>query len=688
MLRKKKSNSDDDLLKVSENHAVPTEKDESSGNWWKTEKIKDRSGQELPQAGPWPSTSSEELQKFKGTPLIGRLSWSSQYIFAVVGICLSSLALFLGLWSQRPQDPGINSFVESVSVAHFSALAGTSVEEVEVASLRQKSGSWGSLAQASWNDYELLLKNQLILAGFHQDWAQKSKSWTALLLANKERANAYGDFFKQSNLGGEVQWVDQQRRLDEIKEWLIQLKDNPVKMPTDLSKKIQNINQEFANFNSSGRNVEDDSVARAWQEMATLWSTIRPEISEWAKQEPVWNSAMANRLEWNQSYISLVKSMNGLEETIYTGISLSWWVWLALVGFLFFLMLLWLVGIKQARWQILHAKSLNEQYDAIIFELIQVIGLWASGNWMLRAKVSENPVGTLADSLNQMMEDLRRLFMGIKKSASEMSSTGLSASETTGVLVDSQRQHAISVESGAKDVLRFIHASRESIKKIQSANEFVESIQKISTGGHKDAEKVRMLMSGVANKVEEAKGRVERLNQFFKDVGELVETINELSEQVGIAGMQASLHASRAGESGKGFSVVAQTVQGLASQSTLCSRQIGSTVDAARTDLEGLLVSIKEANIQAFEGSELSIEVNEVLLDIEQQGSGLLNHMSQLVQMAREQEQLAGVLDEQAKKEMSQINETQKQAQQAADGVLKMVNSVHELERSVTRFKV
>lgn len=686
MLGKKK---EEDLIRITGTEGVPSEHDESSVGWWKTEKLKDKSGQELPQHGPWPSTSSEELQRFKTTPVIGKLRWGAQYAIAVGGLFLSALGVVGGLWVSKPTDPGVNAFVESLSIVHSEAIShGSSDVKTAMQDLRSKSGSLGSAVQAEWNKYETLLTSREIIAEVYPEWKVKTEGWGILLNGNDQRRDSFKVFFEATRPVDASSWYAQQHRVDEIKAWLRQNQVRPSPMPEQLPALIQQINQEFANFSASGRGQTDDEITKAWRETATVWNTLRPELEKWVAKKPQWNAAFVGDSALNESFARMVKTANVVEMEKIKQAAFPWWGWVSLTILMLFLGLLWLVGLKQSKWQILHAKALNEQYDAIIFELIQVIGLWASGDWTLRAKVSENPVGTLADGLNQMMEDLRRLFMAIKTSMGEMSTSGLEVSETTGVLVDNQRQRTLSIEGEAKEVMRFIESVRQSMRKIQGATEFVDHIQTRAIAGRKEMSKAQGWIVEVAQRMDDSNGRVDRLNEILREMIELIDGMHELSEQIGIAGMQAALHASRAGEAGRGFKVVADTVQSLASSSTSKAKEMTSMVDTIKSDLEALMVSVKEATVNAHKTSEWSENLNELLLEVDEEAEQLSGHMDSLVQMNREQEQLAGVLDERAQKEISQIQEAEIQAQKAAEGVFKMVESVHELERAVTKFKV
>jgi methyl-accepting chemotaxis protein len=65
-----------------------------------------------------------------------------------------------------------------------------------------------------------------------------------------------------------------------------------------------------------------------------------------------------------------------------------------------------------------------------------------------------------------------------------------------------------------------------------------------------------------------------RLGEQSQTIGEIVASVSDLAEQSNLLGVNASIAAMRAGETGKGFSVVAQEVKALADQSKQATNQV------------------------------------------------------------------------------------------------------------------
>lgn len=96
----------------------------------------------------------------------------------------------------------------------------------------------------------------------------------------------------------------------------------------------------------------------------------------------------------------------------------------------------------------------------------------------------------------------------------------------------------------------------------------------------------------MTNKVE---GSINLLQEEFKQIQLFVETIDSISEETNLLSLNASIEAARAGDSGRGFSVVAEQIRKLAEGSAQASAEIQKTVDGIRKQTEQSVSDAKEA---------------------------------------------------------------------------------------------
>ena len=96
------------------------------------------------------------------------------------------------------------------------------------------------------------------------------------------------------------------------------------------------------------------------------------------------------------------------------------------------------------------------------------------------------------------------------------------------------------------------------------------TISEIST----NTEKTKTITDTVVGKISEASEQVKELGFSAEDIGKVVVTITDISDQVNLLALNATIEAARAGEAGKGFTVVASEIKELAAQTAEASQEI------------------------------------------------------------------------------------------------------------------
>ena len=139
-------------------------------------------------------------------------------------------------------------------------------------------------------------------------------------------------------------------------------------------------------------------------------------------------------------------------------------------------------------------------------------------------------------------------------------------------------------------------------------------------------------MQAIAGAVGRASETVNQLGEYSEQIGNIVQTIDEIAAQTNLLALNAAIEAARAGEQGRGFAVVAENVR------TLAERSSGATKEIA-----DLITKVQMGTKDAVEAMETGVKDVEAGREITAQaGTALESIISSVQQSAEQMQSIAG----------------------------------------------
>ena len=344
--------------------------------------------------------------------------------------------------------------------------------------------------------------------------------------------------------------------------------------------------------------------------------------------------------------------------------------------------------INDARQRAVRSEEENKRNQEAILRLLNEMGDLAEGDLTVKASVTEDITGAIADSINYTIDELRILVAEINKATDQVTTASQQAQAISVQLLDAAQRQSKEIEETSASVLKMADSINEvSATAVESARVAQQSLD----AAEKGQSAVQNSISGmneIREQIQETAKRIKRLGESSQEISEIVELISDITEQTNILALNAAIQAASAGEAGRGFTVVAEEVQRLAERSGEATKQIGAIVKTIQTDTHDAVAAMEKSTQGVVEGAKLSDAAGQALSEIgrvSQELAGLIQSISQTTQA---QTEVAKTVAQNMQDIQSITNQTTDGTKRTAVSIGQLANLAADLKGSVAGFKL
>lgn len=249
-----------------------------------------------------------------------------------------------------------------------------------------------------------------------------------------------------------------------------------------------------------------------------------------------------------------------------------------------------------------YAESLTKPIN----ELGGMMNRVARGDLEVESSLRPNrEVSELNDSFNRMLDNLKGLITGITEASGSVSTASQSLGALSAQTFASAENMLESVEEiaegaeaqsvDAADGVQRIQLMAASIREVHSQTEGIldaaRSTERVARQGMEQLKTLSIKSDESRNASHMIRDEVTALNTEIQRISGIVEAISKIASTTNLLSLNAAIEAARAGDSGRGFTVVAQEVRKLAEQTT----QEASEIRSILQEIQKKALSMKHA---------------------------------------------------------------------------------------------
>ncbi|GAB2876733.1 hypothetical protein GCM10027277_52680 [Pseudoduganella ginsengisoli] len=285
----------------------------------------------------------------------------------------------------------------------------------------------------------------------------------------------------------------------------------------------------------------------------------------------------------------------------------------------------------------------------------------------------DDAIGRLGNGLSTMFDNLRTLLTNVQKAGIQVttSATEIAASakqqEATGV---EQAQTSVEVLATTKEISS---NTQQLLKTMEDATAVADYTTTATAEAQDNLLRMDQTMQHMVSATDSINAKLAALSEKASNINSVLATITKVADQTNILSLNAAIEAEKAGEAGRGFSVVATEIRRLADQTSVST-----------WDIEQMLKEMQSAVSASVMGMDkFSEEIRRNVAEVRQVVEQLTGVMSQVQKLAPQfdavlqgmQSQAVGA--QQITETMMQLNDA---TQQAVDSLKSTSEAVHQLQ--------
>lgn len=238
-------------------------------------------------------------------------------------------------------------------------------------------------------------------------------------------------------------------------------------------------------------------------------------------------------------------------------------------------------------------------------------------------EITENIEGLSASaeqvtaSIDEMATNTEQITQNTLELSSAVDSTS-SSIEQMSVSVQQIAERTKELTTSAEETLSSVEEINSSVKEIElNTKESARLSEKVtsdaSSFGMEAIERTAEGMERIKTTVQRTAEFIEKLGGRSEEIGKILNVIDEVTDQTTLLALNAAILAAQAGEHGKGFSVVADEIKGLAERTSFSTQEIASLIQTVQSEVKGAVTAMSEGLKTVEEGSRLSSEAKNAL---------------------------------------------------------------------------
>ncbi len=325
--------------------------------------------------------------------------------------------------------------------------------------------------------------------------------------------------------------------------------------------------------------------------------------------------------------------------------------------------------------------SENETLNNSVIALLQTVFQLGNRDLTARAPVTEDIIGTVSSSINQLSDETSRTLSEVQDIAEQVRKTS-EAVRVQSVMVDeTARSERDALQSMSNNLIQATDQLTQMAALSDQSNTVAEQAATATQAALTAVNGTVKGMDQLRDSISDMEKRFKRLGERSQEISTAVQLINAISERTHVLALNASMQAATAGEAGRGFAVVAEEVQRLSDSSRQATAQISQLVGNIQAETNETLFTVNRLIGEVVKQSELAQRAGLQMNQTQSTTQQLVGLVRQISTFSDQQAQLAASLQQ----SVFEINQSTEQTSTAITEQTASTQTLADFSRRLTQ---
>jgi len=300
----------------------------------------------------------------------------------------------------------------------------------------------------------------------------------------------------------------------------------------------------------------------------------------------------------------------------------------------------------------------------------------------------KDEIGVLVSAFNSMVFSLNRIVGQVQKSGIQVNTSINQISVTSNEQQTTARKIADTTTDIGDTANKISNTSQELVDMMNDAFSVAEETTALAGQGQDGLTRMRGTMQQITEAASLIHTKLDVLNQKASNINQVITTITKIADRTNLLSLNAAIEAEKAGEYGRGFSVVATEIRRLADQTAVATYDIEQMVQemqaAVTTGVMGMNKFSEEVRLGVGEVQQISTQLDQIITQVQ-----ALTPRFELVNEGVNSQAGGGRQISESLTQLSRtVQQTARSLEESNEAVEQLKDAAYGLRDGVARFKL